>query len=90
MSERKTEQSERVEDLAETSDDILENVERLRGLEKERRRETISTPHFHQLAGEIEVVSKAIFRSTVRETTLADTIDTTETTIEDVSPRDGE
>ena len=88
MPNRKTDERERVEELAATSNDILETVGRLKGLEKQRRQVDVSTPEFHRLAGEIETASKRIFRGAVKETTLAETIETTDETLDEVSQRD--
>ena len=78
------EQAEKVRDLAATSSEILENVEKLKSLEVRRREATISTPRFHEVTDEIEATSKAIWAEAYRERTLAEDIDTTHVTIEDV------
>lgn len=85
MSERDAHEGERVEELAATSEDILEKVDRLRALEERRRRVKISTPEFHRLADEIEIVSHAIFRSAVQESTLAGTVETTDESLAEIS-----
>jgi hypothetical protein len=74
-----------VRDLAATSSEILENVEKLKSLEVRRREANISTPRFHEVTDEIEATSKAIWAEAYRERTLAKDIDTTDVTIEDVN-----
>src|SRR5688500_3420823 len=68
MSDRTPKPTEGVEELAATSNDILDTLERLRELEKERRSEQPTSVRFRELAGEIERLSNDIFRSAVKET----------------------
>ncbi len=84
MSDRTPKPTEGVEELAATSNDILDTLERLRELEKERRSEQPTSVRFRELAGEIERLSNDIFRSAVKETTLAETIEPTHRTIDEV------
>jgi hypothetical protein len=78
----------RVGDLADTSDDILKPVERLRLLEKERRREPASSRRFHELAEENRACKQGDLPIGREGDGLSETLDTTETTIDDVSARE--
>jgi hypothetical protein len=76
------------QDLVAPSDALLDAVDDLKGLEREKRRVHISTPDFHQLAEEIEAKSRDVFRLAADERRLADRTETSDVSIDDVAEAD--
>ena len=71
-------------DLAQRSDRILDAIDDLRALEKDKRAETISTPPFHRLAEAVTKKSREIFEMADRQEAVGDRTDTTDESIEEV------
>lgn len=76
------------EDLRDTSDQLLEAVERLKELETEKRMRQISTPEFHVLADEVALQARNVFRVAEREERMGDEMPTQDATIEEAEPGD--
>jgi hypothetical protein len=71
-------------DLARRSDKILEAIDDLRRIEKDKRAETISTPPFHRLAEAVTQKSREIFEMAYRQEAVGDATETTNESIIDV------
>jgi hypothetical protein len=71
-------------DLAQRSNQILDAVDELKKLEKDKRGETISTPGFHRLAEAVTQKSREIFEMAYRQEAVGDRTDTTDESIEEV------
>jgi hypothetical protein len=65
----------RKEQLRDVSDQLLREMEDLKELEREKRREPISSPQFNRLARVIEIKSRDIFRLASDEHALGEQID---------------
>jgi hypothetical protein len=74
-------------DLAQRSARILDAIDDLRALEKDKRTETISTPPFHRLAEAVTKKSREIFEMAYRQEAVGDRTDTTDESIEQVEGR---
>jgi hypothetical protein len=70
--------------LAARSERLLAAVAELRALEARKRLETISSPEFRSLAGEVETKSQEIFRLATEQIDLAGDIPTRGDSIDDV------
>ena len=71
-------------ELAQRSDTILDAIDDLRALEKDKRAETISTPPFHRLAEAVTQKSREIFEMAYRQEAVGDRTETTDESIEEV------
>jgi hypothetical protein len=71
-------------DLADRSNRLLDAVDELRGLERQKRRETISTPAFHRLADDVKAKSQEIFRMADAQELVGDMVSTQKVSIDDV------
>ena len=60
MDEVRREQPQLRQRLGDASDDLLDAVDDLRAMERQKRKETISSPPFHRLAEAIEAKSREI------------------------------
>jgi hypothetical protein len=89
MSEVRREQSQLRQRLGDASDDLLDAVDDLRAMERQKRSETISSPPFHRLAEAIEAKSREIFRTAGRERSLGDRADHVELTVDEVAGGSG-
>lgn len=69
--------------LSEDSERLLDSLDELRSLEREKRREPISTPRFHALAEEVTEVASDIFREAAREEADGNRPDRTDRSIDD-------
>ncbi len=68
------------------SDELLEEVRRLRELEERKRHEPISSPEFHRLAAEVEERARAVWQTADRERVAGDDSERQARTTADVSP----
>ena len=69
------------------SDDLLEQLQRLKGLEERKRHLEVSTPEFHHAADQIADVSSEIFRTARDEQAAGDRIGRRQgVSTEDVEP----
>jgi hypothetical protein len=59
------------DELDRQSRDLLSEIDELKALELKKRRSTRSSPEFHELATEIEDVSRQVFRHAAAEETMA-------------------
>jgi len=84
-----SEQQRLREQLSAKSRKLLDSIDELHALERQKRDEDISTPRFHQLADTIVRKARAVFRTTAIEETLGDAIDTGNVSINDVASDDG-
>lgn len=76
--------------IGDDSDKLLEAVAELRRLEKEKRRQELSSPAFHALANEVEQKSRAVFRGAVEERIDGDKLSSRRgTTIDEITHEDG-
>jgi hypothetical protein len=71
--------------LGEDSERLLDSLEELRSLEREKRREPISSPRFHELAKEVTDVSTEIFRDASQEEEDGNQADRSDRTIDDTA-----
>ncbi len=53
--------------LRDDSDRLLQAVDELRALEREKRLEVVSSPPFHDLARKVEAKARAVFRMADQE-----------------------
>jgi DNA-binding transcriptional regulator GbsR (MarR family) len=67
---------------------ILDAIDELRRLEKDQRRETISTPGSHHLTEDVTKKSHDIFEMADRQEAVADQTETTDESIEQVEGRE--
>jgi hypothetical protein len=73
--------------VRDTSDDLLDNLNRLKTLEERKRRLEVSTPEFHEAADAIAGVSSDIFRLARDERAAGDRISRRQgVSTEDVEP----
>ncbi len=71
-------------DLAGRSDKMLEAIDEIQQLERDKRAEIISTPPFHRLAEAITQKSHEIFQMAHRQEAVGDATETTDESIRDV------
>ena len=66
-------------EIADTSDELLEDLGRLKALEVEKREDVMSSGRFHELASEITDVSRKIFSLARHEEREGDALSETQT-----------
>jgi hypothetical protein len=76
--------------LTNRSNHLLEALRQLRTTEKRKRDEPISTPKFHQLADDVEEISRRIFSIARQEEQLGDEAPRGDVTINDIDRRDAD
>jgi hypothetical protein len=79
---------ERKEQLADTSNETLEEIRELQALERTKRAEPISTTGFHELAERVTEKSRQIMRNVSRQEVLGNESRTGEESINDIDQRD--
>ena len=70
--------------LAQTSDELLEAVRRLKDTEQRKRQEPISSASFHELANEVDAISHEVFSLARDQRTLGDETRHTDENIDEV------
>lgn len=73
--------------LAETSDELLEAVRRLKDTEQRKRQEPISSDSFHELANEVDAISHEVFSLARDQRTLGDETRHTDENLDEVDAR---
>jgi hypothetical protein len=77
--------------LDEDSQRLLRSIDEIRRLEREKRKEPMSTPRFHELARQVEQESKAVFEHSIVERKAGDDLSEPQgVTIDDVARGDGD
>jgi hypothetical protein len=71
--------------LVKSSDELLHDVDVLKDMERQKRREPISSPGFHDLADEIVEKSREVMHSSLEQEELGDEADRGDDTIDDVA-----
>ena len=72
-------------ELADRSDELLNELRYLKTTEELKRQQPISSPPFHALADEVEASSRRIFTIAQQQDALGEASPTGEVTIEDLS-----
>jgi sugar-specific transcriptional regulator TrmB len=77
-------------ELAKSSDELLDDLRKLRRLESQKREEAISSDQFHALADEVTSTSRRIMKTVLKQDDLGDASEEGEVSINDISDRDGD
>ena len=70
------------------SDELLRALEDLKGMERQKRAEHISTPPFHELAEKVEDQARHVFEVAAEENVNGDRAPTTDVSTNEVRPTD--
>jgi len=73
--------------IAKTSEELMQDIEILRDLERQKRREPISTPRFHELAEDVTTKSREVMNTSLEEEALGDAAERGDETIDDLAGR---
>ena len=76
--------SDEKQELAKSSNELLEDLRALRRLEGQKREEAISSDEFHELADEVTSTSRKIMKTVLKQEELGDEADRGDESIEDV------
>ena len=76
------------DELARSSNEMLDMVNELKALERRKREEPISSPAFHELAEQVTNKTRDIMRSVIRQEDLGNRTERTSTSIEDLDGED--
>jgi hypothetical protein len=69
------------------SDALMEKLAEMRRAEDRKRQADVSTPEFHQLSDRVDQLSNQVFRLAQGEEDVAERTPTTETSIDEIDPR---
>lgn len=78
------------ERIRDDSDELLQALDDMKAMEKEKRNEDISTPPFHELADAVEDQAKRVFRMAQGEELDGDRAPTSDVSINEVGPSDSD
>lgn len=70
--------------LSDNSRQLLEAIDDLHTLEQGKRAELVSTPPFHEIADEVQHLSRSIFAMASDEVEQANQLETTDVSLDDV------
>ena len=76
--------SDEKQELAKSSNELLEDLRTLRRLEGQKREEAISSDEFHELADEVTSTSRKIMKTVLKQDELGDAAERGEESIEDI------
>ena len=76
--------SDEKQELAKSSNELLEDLRTLRRLEGQKREEAISSDQFHELADEVMSTSRKIMRTVLKQDELGESAERGEESIEDI------
>ena len=76
------------DELARSSNEMLDMVNELKALERRKREEPISSPAFHELAEQVTNKTRDIMRSVIRQEDLGNQTERSSASIEDIDGED--
>jgi uncharacterized protein Yka (UPF0111/DUF47 family) len=76
--------SDEKQELAKSSNELLEDLRALRRLEGQKREEAISSDQFHELADEVTSTSRKIMKTVLKQDELGESAERGEESIEDI------
>jgi sugar-specific transcriptional regulator TrmB len=76
--------SDEKQELAKSSNELLEDLRALRRLEGQKREEAISSDQFHELADEVTSTSRKIMKTVLKQDELGESAERGDESIEDI------